>query len=222
MRRGRFTELRFILCEGFEDAALARGLIGTTSRHLPAFDVSPIPDLAGAAGKEGFEHAFIGSDAISGFENIVDVIVVADNDSNAPKSFNAVRTQLIKAKDEGNLKHNWAIPDYPGVRTIGQPSVSIWMWPAPGDVGCLETVLWSLIQAKYPNEAACVEAAIKCSGANAWPIGKLDKAKVRCFISIVCKRNPAITLGNIWRDLPMIFPLTSSAFNQFSKFLAAI
>src|ERR1700730_7667582 len=104
MRRGPFTESRFILCEGFEDAALARGLIRTTSRRLPAFDVSPIPDLADAAGKEGFEAAFIGSDAIRGFENIGDVIVVADNDSDALKSFNGVRAQLLKAKDEGNLK----------------------------------------------------------------------------------------------------------------------
>jgi hypothetical protein len=174
------------------------------------------------AGKEGFEAAFIGSDAIRSFENIVDVIVVADNDSHPLKSFNAVRAQLLKAKDEGNLKHNWAIPDHSGVRALGQPSVSIWMWPAPGDNGCLETVLWDLIQAKYPDEAACVEAAMKCSGANAWSIGKLDKAKVRCFISVACKRNPAITLGNIWRDLPAIFPLTSSVFNQFSRFLAAI
>jgi len=141
MRRGPFTESRFILCEGFEDAALARGLIGTTSRHLPAFDVSPIPDLADAAGKEGFGDAFIGSDAVRGFENIVDVIVVADNDSDALKSFNAVRDLLIKAKNEGNLKHDWAIPHHAGVRAIGHPSVSIWMWPTPGDEGCLETVL---------------------------------------------------------------------------------
>lgn len=222
MKRGSFTQTRFILCEGFEDAALARGLIGTPSRHLHPFDVSPVPDLADAAGNSGFENAFIGSDALTGFENISDVVIVADNDGDAQKSFGVVRAQLLKAKNKGNLQHNWAVPDQAGVRAVGQPSVSIWMWPTPGNAGCLETVLWGLIQTKYPDEAACVDSAMKCSGADTWPISKLDKAKVRCFISIVCKKNPAITLGLIWRDLPKIFPLTSAAFNPFARFLAAI
>jgi hypothetical protein len=217
MRRGAFTQPRFIICEGFEDAALARGLIGTPSRHLQAFDVSPIPDVADAAGKDGFEDAFIGCDALTDFDNVSEVVIVADNDGNAFASFAAVRAQLLKA-----IRHNWAIPDHAGQKAVGQPSVSIWMWPSPGNNGCLETVLWDLIKTKYLNEANCVDAAMKCSGADAWPISKLDKARVRCFISIACKRNPAITLGLVWRDLPKLFPLTNPSFNPFARFLAAI
>ena len=117
MRRGPFTETRFALCEGYEDSALIRGLIGTPSRHLNSFDVSPIPDLADAAGSGGFENAIIGSDAIRGFEKVTSVIIIADNDDDPAKSFAAVRAQLERAKNNGNLQHDWAVPNQAGIKT---------------------------------------------------------------------------------------------------------
>ena len=221
MRRGEFKENRFVLCEGFEDSAITRGLIATASRHIPPYDVSPNHDLGTVPGNSGFEEAILGSAATRGFADVEDVVIVADNDDNPNAAFKNICDQITRAKQDG-LSRNWAIPKQPGVKEAGDPSVTVWMWPSAGNRGCLETVLWQLIQAKYPVEAACVSAAIKCSGANSWPISKLDKARVRCFISLVCKRNPALALGLVWRDQPQLFPLTSAVFTSFARFLASI
>jgi Protein of unknown function (DUF3226) len=222
-KRESFTKPRFALCEGNEDAALVRGLIATKSRHISPFDVSPVNDLAeGAKGNSGFEIAAIGADGISGFEGISDIVVISDNDDDPTASFANVRAQLERAKMEGNLQYDWAIPTEPAIALSGAPSVSIWMWPEAGQPGCLETVLWRIVEQKYQQEAACVDAALACAQADQWPISKRDKARIRCFISLRHRKNPALPLSLVWRDAPAIFPLSNAAFNPIAHFLAAL
>ena len=220
MKREAFTQTRFILCEGFENSALVRALTDFPPRKLSRCDVSPNNDVGSVSGNTGFEKAIIGAEIIRGFEKSQHVVVVADNDDDPIRSFNQVNEQLKKAKDEGNIKRDWAIPTQPGVRTAGDPSVTIWMWPSIGQPGCLESLLWKIIEAEYQSTSLCVEAALQCSGAHSWPISKLDKARVRCFMSIYCRINPALALGYAWRDVPDLFPLNHKEFDEFVKVLS--
>lgn len=199
---------------------MVRALINFPPRKLKLFDVSPNKDVGTVSGNTGFEKAIIGSETLRGFENVEHVVVVADNDDSPVNSFNQVNEQLKKAKSERNIKRDWAIPIQPGVKTTGDPSVTIWMWPSAGEPGCLETLLWKIIKAKYQSTSLCVESALQCSGAHSWPISKLDKARVRCFISIYCKKNPALSLGYAWRDVPDLFALDNEEFDEFSQILS--
>lgn len=219
-KRGEFTKSRFILTEGFEDAAFLRALIA--ARNTPEFDVSPTIDVGSKPGNSGFEDAVIACEPLTGFSAVNEIVIVADNDDDPARLFASITGQIEKARREGNLKRNWGAAIRPAEKAAGDPSVSIWMWPTADQQGCLETLLWQVIEAKYPEDAACVQDACDCSEASAWPVSKLDKARVRCFISIHCRQNPALSLGLLWRDQPALIPLSRQEFNPISRFLAAI
>lgn len=216
--RTQFTNKQFVLCEGEEDAAFTRALIaGRDIAQL--FDVSPNIDLGQIGGNSGFEQSFLATEPLVGFPDVKNVVVVADNDDDPAASFLGVINQLEGLRSSRDIKRNWGRATQAGVKFPGDPSVSVWMWPAPGEVGCLETLLWQVIVRKHPVGAACAEAACKCSGAEQWPLSKYHKARVRCFISLVYKKNPAISLSLLWRDFKDLIPVASEEFTPFSDFL---
>jgi Protein of unknown function (DUF3226) len=220
-RRLEFVNSRLILCEGYEDAAFANALL-KGRKNLPAFDVSPNVDLAGVGGDSGFGDAVIACEAIVGFDRVNEIAILADNDEKPAASFTKLRKQIEKARREKNLSRNWGKATRPAEKALGDPAVSIWMWPSADQPGCLETLLWQAIETRYPREAACVQDVVRCSGIETWSASKLDKARVHCFIAVICKRSPSITLGFLWRYFPNIIPVTDRVFTPFANFLSAI
>jgi hypothetical protein len=219
-KRGEFTHPRFVLAEGFEDGAFIRQLIEV--RHLQDFNVSPNIDIAQVGGNSGFEASIGACEPITGFTEVTDVVLVGDNDDNPKASFDSICTQLENARKAGSIKRSWGSPTAPATKAMGDPTVSIWMWPAPGEPGCFETVCWEVVKQKYPNDAKCVDEVCACTGADKWPKTKLDKARIRCFLSLKCRGNPAIGLGLLWRDFPLLIPAAHKAFTPITHFLAAI
>jgi hypothetical protein len=220
MKRPRFERSHFALCEGVDDANVIREL--TKSAGIKAFDVSPVNDLGNTNGNSGFEASIIGSSALPGFDGITDVVVVSDNDDDPAASFSQIAAQLARAAyDTGNTA-NWSLPTAPGPNNTGTVRFSIWMWPDAGQAGCLETLLWQIVQSEYPDVASCVDAALACSGADQWSTSKRDKARIRCFIGISNQKNPGLPLGLVWRDQPDLFPITHNAFDPVREFLKAL
>lgn len=208
-----------MLTEGIEDAALIRAVI--THRGLQPFDVSAVEDCGSVRGRSGFARAILGCEVISGFSNVQTVVLIADNNGDHIQAVADVCTQVREAKRLGAAR-KWGIPTSPATFARGDPSTALWMWPAPGEEGCLETLLWRVITAVRPGDAACAEAACRCSGAHTWPLSKLDKARVRCFISITHRTNPALPLALLWRDAPALIPVSHSAFDPLAGFLARL
>lgn len=219
-KRGAFLQPKFILTEGAEDAAISRVLI--TARGLQSFDVSPTIDLGDIGGNAGFEEAAIRCGPITGFSAVTSIVIVSDNDDDPTAAVKAIHDQIEKARAEGNLTRNWAVPETSSSIALGDPSVAVWTWPAPGKPGCLETLLWEIVLKRHAEDAACIDAACKCAAIDGWPKSKLDKARIRCFISLNHRRNPAIALANLWRDNPALIPLNDPIFNEYSTFLASI
>jgi len=108
-KRGEFIKSRFILTEGFEDAALILALIA--ARNTPEFDVSATIDVGSTPGNSGFENAVIACEPLTGFSAVKEVVIVADNDDNPAQSFASICAQIEKARNEGNLKRNWGSGD---------------------------------------------------------------------------------------------------------------
>lgn len=219
-RRGPFVTSRFILGEGTEDAEFTRALIRT--RQLSSCDVSPNIDIGKVGGNSGFRPSIIAVEPMTGFSSVSRVVLLADNDDNPKASFTAICEQIERSRRAKEVGRRWGTPKKPVDVAPGDPSLSIWMWPQPGQPGCLETLLWSVISAEQPSRATCVEEACQCAGADAWPVSKRDKARLRCFISIVCRANPALSLSNLWRDAPDLIPLTHSAFDEYANFLTKL
>jgi hypothetical protein len=138
------------------------------------------------------------------------------------KSFLNICSQIEKARQEKAIQRGWGRPTQATVKAVGDPSVSIWMWPSSSELGCLETVLWEVIEDRHPKEAACVVDACKCSGADKWPFSKRHKAMVRCFLGLKNRRAPDIRFDHLWQQHPDLIPLSHPAFKPFSDFLSAI
>jgi hypothetical protein len=220
------SKSRLIIAEGYDDAIFVEQLIGTPARRLPEFDIQANKDLGGVGGNTGFYRAVMAADSKRNFSNVSDVVIIADNDDDATnrRMFVNICNQIQRAKTNGNLQRDWAIPRTPEIREVGDPSVSVWMFPADKKPGCLETLLWEAIKNQRGNArgVACVEAACSCSGADSWPVSKFDKAKVRCFLSLVCRDNPSVSFNDLWRDFPSLIPMNQSAFNPIADFLRQI
>jgi hypothetical protein len=100
-RQEPITQPRFILAEGFEDAAFIRALIQARS-NIPAFDVSPVNDIGEKQGNSGFEDAIIKLEPFTGFIPYVQhVVVISDNDDDPAGSFKNVCDQIEKARTFG-------------------------------------------------------------------------------------------------------------------------
>jgi hypothetical protein len=221
-KRTEYTNSQVILTEGEEDAAFVRALL-ESYRDIRRFDVFPTVDVGEVGGSSGFYRSVIKSDGLTGFEAVTDVVIISDNDD--PKtSFAGVCAQIERARSEGNLTRNWATATKPGVKAEGEPSVSIWMWPSSELAvgGCLETLLWRVVKGRYQKDAACVDAATRCTNSDQWPISKLDKARIRCFLSLYVRDNPAVSLSLLWRYFPHVIPVRSQVFRPFLRFIRDI
>jgi hypothetical protein len=220
MKREEFTQSRFILTEGFEDCAFATAFVLFRNPRFPPMDIDSVDNVGESRGKEGFEDAIVAASDKRGFPAIDDVVLLTDNDEKPQDSFENVRAQIEQANKQ--LERKWAVPDRPGERADGNPSVSIWMWPESGTPGCMETLLWRVICAKYAALSDCIERASVCmeaTKANKWPIQKIDKAKVRAFLALYNKRSPLVRFDVLWREHPTIFPIDRKEFNAFATFL---
>jgi len=184
--REAFSNTRIVIAEGEEDAAITRAMLHTHRGSLPTFDVSPVIDIGNVGGNTGFRDAVMKADALAGFTEVTDVANVADNDDEPARAFDSIVRQIRAAKNAGNLSRDWAIPTAPCVKAAGDPSVSVWLWPNQGQPGCLETLLWQAVRSetKHRNVVACVDQAITCAGIARWPLSKLDKPRIRCFIAL--------------------------------------
>lgn len=219
-KRLEFRHEKAILAEGIEDAAFLRELLQNRIRR--PFDISPVGDLGDKLGNSGFASAMSSSEPITKFTDVKSVVLVSDNDEDPPASVALINKHINDAKANSALGRDWGIPVVSGKTTAGDPSLSLWMWPEPGVKGRFETVLWEIVVRKYPDKAKCVEKAFACAKVKDWTTSKLAKGKIRNFISLEYKKNPAISLSHIWRDAPEMFPVTDKAFKPILDFLMAV
>jgi hypothetical protein len=224
MKREEFKSPRYIFAEGFEDSAFATAVLRNRNPKLPSpTESDPVNNLGEAAGKDGFYEAILAADSKRGFDDVSQILILADNDGDPNGAFQSICKQIERANSEG-LNRKWPVPAKPGERAddAGCPSVSIWMWPEPGTRGCLETLLWRVIKAKTPDKATCIEKALTCMEANQWPVQKQDKARVRSYLALHHQRNPVIRFDVLWRDAPQLVPIDHREFSSFVDFLRHI
>jgi hypothetical protein len=90
------------------------------------------------AGHSGFEQSFLAVEPIGGFDRVKHAVIVADNDDDPSGAFRAIIGELDGLLASGDISRGWPTVTGPGLVFVGDPSVSVWMWPAPGEIGCLE------------------------------------------------------------------------------------
>lgn len=53
-------------------------------------------------------------------------------------------------------------------------------------------------------------------------IHTIDLHDFRCFLSLVCRDNPAMTVGHVLRDAPDLIPITDHAFDPIRQVVQEI
>jgi len=156
-------------------------------------------------GKDGFELVLKGLVTVEREA----IIIVADNDGDPETAFRNIQRQINAA--------GFTVPSKPRemVASAGLSPLAVLMIPWDEDAGCLETLCFSAVNARYNRELACAQDLVRCAGADRWDIAKKSKLKMRGFLSAVCKSDPNTGLRYAWGTVNGrpgdIFPLRGVA-----------
>ena len=66
------------------------------------------------------------------------------------------------------------------------------------------------------------DSVSQCARIGKWPLSKLDKARVRCFIALALRQSPAVSVSRLWNHYPNLIRIRSAQFTPFLKFLETI
>ena len=210
------TSPRVILCEGAGDRAFLRHLI--EERELPSFYITyPAEgDHTQPGGRDGYTAKLKALRLMRGFDDVTDLIVIADNDDSPQRSFETV-CELIEAAP------GYTAPNAAEVPVGRNPRLTILMLPGDGLAGQLETLCLEACLDNWPELANCLNAFIQCNPSLAtWDRGKQEKMKMRTLISSICSTDPNTSLTHAWSRTEQIIPLQHSCFDGIVNFLRSI
>jgi hypothetical protein len=203
-----FREPRLILCEGESDCAFFRSLL--EGRRIPGFQV-----VKPAGGKDGFKDRLDAFPAITGFEDVLLIVLVRDNDDDPARSFKHLQTQIREA--DGYKAPGRRLELAKGVNGV---FVTIMMLPWLRQPGNLETIILRAISDKWKNLRVCLKDYLKCSPARQWTKSKKDKMLLQCMIAATCKDDPNCSQSYMWQKKKGFQPLLGNpCFDQIESFL---
>ncbi|MFI4934293.1 MAG: DUF3226 domain-containing protein [Caulobacterales bacterium] len=219
--RKSLTCERLLICEGPTDEAFFKNLI--QRRNLPDFCIRIPADASRKLGVDGFPELLEAIPAWDGVAALRHLIVVADNDADASASFRKVKDFLRNARPDTDPPFTYGIPDRAMVRAPGTPATTtIMMMPKRGNRGCLETLLLTAAEkasASAQRATACVDTFVTCAGVDAWSSSKQAKMRLHSLIAATYKKNPALSLSQVWTQAPDLIPLNDPCFDPIADFL---
>jgi hypothetical protein len=143
---------------------------------------------------------------------------MSDSDESLETQFGYIREQLKEI--------DFPVPARPLelARKENKPALAVLMQPYSSvlDVakGCLETLLIPALNEAHPRQTACIDDMFICSGVDQWEKKNArDKAKVRCLISTVYKKDPMHGLHLCFSQDIGLIPLNSRVFDKTSLVL---
>ena len=216
----KISEKFVLLCEGQHDSQFFSYLI--THYNLPKFEICSVNFVLGEnhGGDTRFTEALDELPSIPGFERVERVLIVADNDLAPDDAFNRVVKSINATADIlGPPASRFSAPPAPR-QIIGEsPKVAVLMMPATGINGSLSTICWTAANNAAGSNSACVDEFAQCTGANAWPITKLAKMKLRALISGTHQKQPDLSVAYVWSKGTNIVPLSDPVFYDVRDFL---
>lgn len=214
---------RLILCEGIEDAAFLRAF-KEAGRLSSQTMIKAVQDEGGKSGITGFCSALQVVVTRRWFTTIRSVILLADSDTHPGANFTKIKNQIQKANLDPNTRGRFPLPSHANQKAHGTPSLAIVLFPSPSSKGALETVLWNAISGGTSLKS-CVENSCDIMGVklnNQWSQAHIDKAKIRIAIALQNKGNPALGLSKVWKEAPLLIPITHLCFNPIETLFTGL
>ena len=211
-----------MLCEGPSDEAFFRALI--KQRKLPEFCIRHTAEgnEKRAGGIDQIDNFLRGVATWEGFDQLTDILIVADNDLTPSENFKKVCDAIDSAKPERLPPVNYGVPGKPLERAAGTVRVSVLMVPWEGRPGNLESLCLGPAQSASKDVSDCTDAFANCAGVSGWDSETLRaEMKLRSILAVRHQKNPFIGFGKVWTKGgdPKLIPLDDHAFDAIADVL---
>jgi hypothetical protein len=184
IRAARLIQRTLILCEGVEDKSFLRALCITNG--------APYYWIEEADGRDKFRLVLsrIYLEKTDNWQNLRDVVLIADNDDDPDGNFRNICKQ-VEEFTQGTA------PTRPQLRTGSSPSYSIFMIPKPGVKGNLECLCAESAHHASKKKGHLVNDILAMAGGDSWGPSRYGKAWLRSNLAIRCE-DPFVTLRTIF------------------------
>ena len=206
----------FVVTEGMGDAKFVDKLL--QFKNIANCSVGcPSNDSAKGTGKAAFLNYFLAiQTARTRAKSVVlrGILVVADANGDAAKSFEAIAKALEDSKFP-KPPNAYDISDADGFR------VAVYLMPGKGETGTLEHILLKAVFKKSPGLEKCLDEFSTCTGGlksnkpNAYA-----KMRMAALAAAFCEDNPWCSAHTMCSDNKNPVPIDSTSFDDLSRFLA--
>jgi hypothetical protein len=142
------------------------------------------------------------------------LLVVADANGNAAKSFKDVSESLQESK--------FPVPSRAfNIEEVDRLRVAVYLVPGEGETGTLEHILLRAVFKKSPDLEGCLDNFSTCTGGLRSTDPNLQaKMRMSALAAAFCEENPWCSPNLIWSTAGNPVPIDSDCFAGLSKFLA--
>ncbi|MDA2933655.1 hypothetical protein MYX82_04870 [Acidobacteria bacterium AH-259-D05] len=213
--KGDASNTKLILCEGQHDVHFFKALLQV--RNIIGYRIACGEIKAEGSGIDSFGECLNAIDAGTDFDNVKQLLIVADNDTDPEK-------QLKKVKNQIRCATGFGVPARPLRSKKSKdrlPRVTIMMLPWSTDEGCLETLL---LGSTYKKGGISLKTSVlkycKETKAEKWPLPKFSKLQIRIMLSTMWKKDPYLSLAYAWSSDPSrLIPLDHPSLDKIVRFL---
>ena len=166
-----------LLVEGNDDRNFFSALID----HISLADVE-VQSFGGVNQLRPTLRTFAETDSF--VNNVASLGIIRDAETSAQSAFRSVQDSLQSA--------NLAIPDNPGQKALGPPSVNVLILPGGDEPGMLETLLCQTFQGEPIDD--CIDDFLRCAhSAGGEDLRNPDKSRAHAFLSTMPR--PEVSIG---------------------------
>ena len=143
-------------------------------------------------------------------------VVVLDADDNPNTAFSKIQNALAGPSPAGI---NLVAPRRVGMFSTSTPKVGVFLWPRPGQTGCLETLCMGSVAAD--GRVYCIKQFLKCAEEAGAPVRVTgsQRLKARAHAFMATTDDPRAAVGAGFDDSKNVWDMNSPAWQPIKDFL---
>lgn len=209
------TRPHLVIAEGKEDVLALRRLVREVGRH----DMM-VGQVGGKDKKFTEKLATIGT--LPHFTDYVkSVVVVGDADGDPQGAFQEL-CRALEAASRADIDLAFVVPDNPGTFASGPPKVGVFLWPRPGEKGCLETLCMESVGSGPRVE--CIDQFMQCAQDAGAPV-RLEGSpgwKARAHAFMATTQDPRAAVGAGFDRSKNVWQMSSDVWKPIKSFLGQL